>query len=171
MPSAFQLPLFLVALLLLAPTLTAEDAPLVAVDPVGKPITLLKGNAIRYFLWNDAHGWHLRSDSNGKRHVFSGSIDIVGGKLTKISNFENLEAGAKPRFADRGKFNKAKTQITFKFTTSIKRDGFDFQVDESAKQVRFKLKIDGKLRPRRVLIGAAGQPAPTDVLLLPAHPK
>lgn len=167
--SGLSLLLFMTMLLLLP--IGAAEEPVIKVNPVGEPNGLRKGNAVRYFLWYDAQGWHLRTDSGGAAHVFNGSIDIVGGKITSISDFENLEAGKKKKNEDRGYYNKEKNQITFKFTTSKKRDGFDFQVDDSAKEIRFKLLIDGKAVPERVLIGPASQPAPTEVLLLPAHPE
>jgi hypothetical protein len=158
-------------MVLISLPLFAEDEPVIAVNPVGEPKGLTKGNAIRYFLWYDAKGWHLQTDTGGKRHVFNGTITVVGGKVTAIYGFENLEAGKKKKNTDLGVINKARNQITFKFATSKKRDGFSFQVDEAAKEIRFQLLIDGRLAPDRVLIGAASQPAPGEVLVLPAHPK
>ena len=134
-------------------------------------ISLTKGNSIRYFVWHDAAGWHLRTDSNDKAHDFTGVIDVVGGKFAAVTGFENLESGKKKGKSDLGIVNKAKTQITFKFATKNKRDGFDFQVDEDAKQIRFKLMIDGKPTPQRVLLGASSSPAPSDVFLLKAKPE
>ena len=171
MRTVFQLVVILVSFVHTSPILSAEDEPTIEVNAFGEPPALSKGNAIRYFLWYDAAGWHLQTDTAGKAHEFTGLIDVVGGKVTSISDFENLEAGKKKKKSDVGMVNQAKNQITFKFTTSKKRDGFDFQVDDSAKQIRLKLLIDGKASPDRVVIGAAGQPAPTEVLLLPAHPK
>lgn len=171
MLKSFRLLLVCVAVALLSGPLHSQDEPVITVNPVGEPKALGKGNAVRYFLWYDAEGWHLRTDSGGKAHVFNGSISVVGGKVTAISDFENLEAGKKKKKADLGVINKAKNQITFKFTTSKKRDGFNFQVDDSAKEIRFKLLIDGKAAPQRVLIGPASQPAPAEVLSLPAHPE
>jgi hypothetical protein len=98
-------------------------------------------------------------------------IDIAGGKVTSVFGFENLEAQKKKKRADLGIVNKAKDKITFKFKTSKRRDGFDFQVNEAAQSLRFKLMIDGKEQPDRVIIGAAGQPAPTERFSLPAHPQ
>jgi hypothetical protein len=147
------------------------DEEVIKVSPVGVPTDLAKGNTIRYFVWHDAAGWHLRTDSNDKAHDFTGVIDVVGGKFTAVTDFENLESGRKKGRSDTGILNKAKTQVTFKFTTSKRRDGFDFQVDEDAKQIRFKLMIDGKPTPKRVLLGAASSPAPADIFLLPAKPE
>ncbi|MDX1947256.1 MAG: hypothetical protein SFU86_17780 [Pirellulaceae bacterium] len=164
---------FCVGFVLAASAVSAEDLPgkVIDVSPIGEPKNLVGGKAVRYFLWYDAEGWHLRTDSNGKANNFNGLIDVVGGKVTKISDFANLEAGKKKKKADLGIVNQAKNQITFKFTTSKKRDGFDFSVDDDAKEIRFKLMIEGEARGERVLIGAAGQPANSDVFSLPAHPK
>ena len=171
MLTRFCLPLAPFVAVLLSLPLFAEDGAVIVVNPVGEPRGLTQGNAVRYFLWCDAEGWHVRTDSGGKPHVFNGSLSVQGGKITAISDFENLEAGKRKKKADLGIVNNAKNQITFKFTTSKKRDGFDFQVDESAKEIRFHFLIDGKTAPHRVLIGPASQPAPTDVLILPAHPE
>jgi hypothetical protein len=171
MLTRFCLSLTPVVVALLSLPLFAEDGAIIVVNPVGEPRGLTQGNAVRYFLWCDAEGWHVRTDSGGKPHVFNGSLSVKGGKITAISDFENLEAGTRKKKADLGIVNNARNQITFKFTTSKKRDGFDFQVDESAKEIRFHFLIDGKTAPQRVLIGPAGQPAPTDVLILPAHPE
>ena len=171
MLTRFCLSLTPVVVVLLSLPLFADDSAIIAVNPVGEPRGLTQGNAVRYFLWCDAEGWHVRTDSGGKPHVFNGSLSVKGGKITAISDFENLEAGKRKKKADLGIVNNARNQITFKFTTSKKRDGFDFQVDESAKEIRFNFLIDGKTAPHRVLIGPASQPAPSDVLILPAHPE
>jgi len=171
MLTRFCLSLTPVIVVLVSLPLFAQDGAIIVVNPVGEPRGLTQGNAVRYFLWCDAEGWHVRTDSGGKPHVFNGSLSVKGGKITAISDFENLEAGKRKKKADLGIVNNARNQITFKFTTSKKRDGFDFQVDESAKEIRFNFLIDGKTAPHRVLIGPASQPAPTDVLILPAHPE
>jgi hypothetical protein len=145
------------------------DEPLIKVNPVGQPA--MGGDSARYFLWYDAEGWHLRTDTGGKRRAFTGMIDVAGGKVTSIFGFENLEAKKKKKKADVGIVNKAKDKITFKFATKSRRDGFDFQVNEAAQSLRFKLMIDGSEQPARVIIGAAGQPAPTAGFSLPAHPQ
>jgi hypothetical protein len=148
----------------------AAVAQVIKVDPKGEPADLQKGNAIRYFVWFDDGAWHLRTDTAGKKHSFSGTVEIVGGKVTTISDFENLEGGKKKKKSDLGQLNQKQDEIAFKFTTSKKRDGFDFQVDGAAKQVRFKLLIDGKPAPERIFIGARAQPAPMDAFEFPAAP-
>lgn len=166
-----RLPLFFGLLLALAGQVAAQEPPVITVNPVGEPIGLTRGNAVRYFLWYDAEGWHLRTDSGGKRHAFQGTVDVVGGKVAAITGFEDLEAGPNKRKADVGYLNRAQNQISFKFSTSKRRDGFDFQTDGDATELRFKLLIDGKSLPQRILIGPASQPAPSDVLRLPARPQ
>src|SRR5688572_133068 len=131
MVKCFRMSLLFFMITLLSLPIHAEDESVITVNPVGEPNGLRKGNAVRYFLWYDAKGWHLRTDSGGAAHVFNGSVNIIGGKVTAITDFENLEAGKKKKKVDRGVYNKDKDQITFKFTTSKKRDGFDFQVDDS----------------------------------------
>src|SRR5688572_16672325 len=87
------------------PIFSADDSPAIEVNPVGEPKGLSRGDAVRYFLWHDAEGWHLRTDSNGKPHRFQGRIDVVAGKVTTISDFENLEPGRNRRRADLGILN------------------------------------------------------------------
>src|SRR5688500_6170441 len=104
--------LMLVACLGMSSWAAAEE-PLIKVDPLGVPDTAGRGDGVNYFLWYDAEGWHLRTDAGGKPHVYTGLILVEGGKLTSISDFENLEAGRtkkkKRRPADIGVVNKAKT--------------------------------------------------------------
>ena len=149
--------------------LIADDEPVIEVDPVGEPKNLSKGNALRYFLWVDAEGWHVRTDTAGKAHDFNGVIDVVEGKVTSISEFQSLEVGKKKKKSDVGILNKARNQITFKFHTKKQRDGFSFQLDDAATEVRFRLLIDGKPQPNRIIIGAAAQQAPSEVLVFPAR--
>lgn len=147
------------------------DEPVIKVDPLGKPRALSKGQAIRYGVWFDAEGWHLRTDTGGKVHEFTGVIDVVGGKVTSIFDFDGLEAGGKKGKSDFGMLNQAKNQISYKFRTGKGRDGFDFRVDDAATEIRFTLLIDGLASPERVLIGAKGQPAPAKIFSLPASPQ
>ena len=53
--------------------------------------------------------------------------------------------------------------------TKKERDGFSFQVDDSATEVHFRLLIDGKPQTNRILIGAVARPAPSEVLTFPAR--
>ena len=153
------------------PAVLFGDESVIDVNPSGRPKSIAKGQAVRYFLWHDSDGWHLQSDSGGRKHAFSGTVEVIGGKVTKISDFDNLEPERKKKNRDLGFLNEAKNEIKFKFATSKARDGFDFQVDESATQIRFRLLIDGKALPQRVLIGAESQPAPDEEFTLPAHPE
>lgn len=151
--------------------LSFADEPVIQVDPLGKPRALSKGQAIRYGLWFDAEGWHLRTDTGGKVHEFSGVIDTVGGKVKSIFDFDGLEPAGKKKTNDLGTLNNAKNQIRFKLRTGKGRDGFDFQVDDATTEIRFTLLIDGLPSPERVLIGLNGQPAPAKVFTLPAVPE
>ena len=154
----------------MAAAVAEDEAAVIKVNPVGEPKELGAGEGIRYFLWYDAAGWHLRTDSGGRKHDFTGLIKVAGGKVTRIANFGNLETGKKKKKMDLGILSKDKTEITFKFTTSKRHDGFDFQVDDAASAIKFQLMIDGGAKPGRVLIGASGQPAPEEVFALPARP-
>ena len=87
MTKTSRMTLLWAAVALLSLPLIAEDKPVIAVNPVGEPKGLTKGDAVRYFLWYDAAGWHLRTDSGGKAHVFNGSIGIAGGKITDTDHF------------------------------------------------------------------------------------
>lgn len=174
MPGRLQVTALLLCLCCASVAFTQQT--IIEVDATGVPDALSKGDGVHYFLWYDAEGWHLRTDSGGKAHVYTGLITVDGGKFSSVSDFENLEARPskkkkKNRDPDLGKVNSAKDEITFRFTTSKKHDGFDFQVDENAKSIRFKLMIDGKAVPERVILGAASSPAPSEVFSLPARPE
>jgi hypothetical protein len=164
-------PMMLLACVAWSPLALADDgSAVIDVNPTGRPKGIAKGRTAQFFVWHDAEGWHLQTHTAERRHVFTGTIEVMGGKVTKITNFENLE-GRKKIVRDLGLLNQAENEIQFRFATKGGRDGFDFQVDESAKQIRFRLLIDGQAAPRRVVIGARGQPSPNEVFMLPAHPE
>jgi hypothetical protein len=138
------------------------------VKSYGKPTNYAKAKGLHFYLWNDEEGWHLRAQSGMKVHVFSGTIEVVGGKISKVGNFESLETSGK-KGADQAKVSERK--INFNFKTKGNMDGFDFQVSPEALQLKFRLLIDGDSRPELILIGTNSQPAPWANFVLEAHPE
>lgn len=154
-----------------APGAPSADEPVIEINPAGKPKGIAKAKAPHFYLWHDADGWHLQTHTPQQQHTFTGTINVVGGKVTKITDFENLESRRRRKAADLGHLNKAENQITFQFETKGGRDGFDFQVGKSAKEIRFQLQIDGESLTERIHIGADSQHAPSEEFSLPAHPE
>jgi hypothetical protein len=137
------------------------------VQSYGKPKNYAKARGLHYYVWKDEEGWHLRAQSGAKVHSFSGAIEVVGGKFSKVANFEALETSGKQ--ADQGKVSERR--ITFNFKTKGNMDGFDFRVSPESQQLRFRLLIDGDARPEQIMIGANAQPAPTSTFALNPHPE
>jgi hypothetical protein len=151
----------------------ADEEPVIKLKVVGEPGNVGKLRGIHYFLWYDAGGWHVRTDSNDKAHTFNGSIRINGGKVTDLGNLDKLEGVGtkKAKAQDFGILSKDKDQITFKFKTIKHQDGFDFQVDSNAKEITFEFLIDGDAATKQVLIGPGNHAAPAAKFTLPAHPE
>jgi hypothetical protein len=150
-------------------------AQLVEIKAQGRPKTSPRGP--HYLVWYDNQGeWHVRTDAQNKAQKFTGTIEVEGGRFTKVTDFESLEPkgaggkGKKKKNLNRDIGRATETQITFRFETSDKGDGFGFRVSDKATKVRFKLLIDGDLRPQQVAIGSDSQPAPGNTFTLDAHP-
>jgi len=145
-------------------------AQVVDIKAYGRPRNTSK--FAHYEVWYDEEGWHVRSDTAGKSHLFAGGIEVVGGKVTKVTNFESLEAvnKKKKKRPDIGQVTDNNKKILFEMRTEEYGDGFTFQVTEGAKSIRFRLLIDGHTEPERIFIGGRSQPAPAATFELDAHP-
>lgn len=143
------------------------------INPQGKWPKYAIGQPKRVLLWHSENAWHIRTTTKpGEKVDFTGTVKIVGGSMTNIGGFGGLEKGKgkKVKDADWGKWNKEKTELTFKFTTNGKEDGFDFAVSDDAEAVIFSLKVDGFFHPQEVFIGRQGAHPKADNFSLPARP-
>ena len=112
----------------------------------GKPPNLAGGEG-GVWIWRDARSWHLRTTTQGKQHMFSGTVTGKGKPITGVQS-ARVETGDKIRSAD-GK-------VDFDLTTTGQADGFDFSVEGNA-CVNFDLTIDGTQAPHRIMVGQAEQ--------------
>jgi hypothetical protein len=150
----------------------AAAAQVVDIKAYGRPRSRIPG--AHYAVWFDEEGWHVRAASAGTKTGFEGEIEVEGGKITKVLNFESFESAprskkGRPGFADTGRVTK--NRITFKVRGKEEADSFGFQLDEDATKVRFRLLINGEAFPNRVFIGESMQKAPSATFELDARPS
>ncbi len=157
------------AVLVLAGVLVAAPQPdkKPHLDPHGEPKGLVAGHPRSYFVWHDAHGWHLRSTTEKVKHQFKGHIEVEGGTIEKIHSYKLEKTG---ELADQWKLDSSKHGVKFDFETDGGIDGINFHVSKDAKSIRFKLLIDGKEQTEHIHIGRAGHHPKDNPFTLPAHP-
>lgn len=107
----------------------------------GKPTA----SGLRYELWHDSGGWHLRWTGFNRVHHFSGRLWSPDGNLF-ITHRYKLERG--DRVWKKGR------KIHFAATSSVGIDGFDFRW--RGRELLVELKIDGRYRPMKIYIGSEG---------------
>ena len=61
--------------------LSGAEAGGAALDPRGKPMGFHTGDTVRYAIWHNENGWHLRTTTAKREHVFRGHIRVEGGIL------------------------------------------------------------------------------------------
>jgi hypothetical protein len=128
-------------LLLLATGAAAREAPWWQ----GRP-DFTKGEALGYFVWRDAEGWHVRWTTKGKRRTFSGTVSCDGAFM----QFAPVAKG-------RRDYVKKVAEHTIKFDTVVEggMDGIDFRLSPSTETVTFDLLMDGeRVAPELVRVGA-----------------
>lgn len=121
----------------------------------------------RYYLWEDAEGWHLRSCSR-LVNKFEGQVRIAQGTFRKL---RPIGIDPKGRGADQWAVNKERTELKFVLNTAQSFDGFDFTVEDAAAELEFELLINGKPMPARIFVGRDGQHPPEAKFSFPADPE
>jgi hypothetical protein len=158
-----------VLLLVVATALAAQ----VDIKPYGRPRARIPG--AHYAVWFDEEGWHVRAAAAGEKKGFEGTIEVDGGKIDRVLNFESFETVPAKRKKGKGGVPDSgrvtKNRITFKLRGKEEADSFGFQLSEDVTKVRFRLLIDGEALPRRVFIGENMQNAPTATFELDARPN
>jgi len=100
------------------------------------------GASEAYWIWRDAHGWHLRTTSAGTPHRFHGAIVPLDGEIADV----------RPTRLERDdRIKMGQHEIRFAFVTQGGADGFDWHVTSGC--TRFKIFIDGAARPDLVHLG------------------
>jgi hypothetical protein len=134
----------------------------VEIDPTGRPTNLGRAKGAHYGVWLDDEGWHVRTEGSGNNpHVFEGRIEVEGGKVEKVFNFESFDTTASKNRKKPDTGFAGQKFITFRVKSGKKGDGFGFRVSDNTTKVRFRLMIDGNTEPDRIMVGSAGQHAPS----------
>lgn len=139
-----------------------------AVDPWDRPAGSIVDQTARYYVWYDKQGWHLRATAKGLR-TFSGTIGINQGKIKSCVPV-GLKDGKQKGIPDIWKVNDARSQLSFRFRTAQKSDGFDLMVEGDGR-LKFDLRIDNQPKPAATFIGAGKQHPGQMPFTLPAAPK
>jgi hypothetical protein len=136
-------------------------------DPRGRPKGFHAGDTVRYAIWHDDNGWHVRTTTAKREHVFRGHVRVEDGVFERIYSHD-LEKEGKLR--DWWKVGPERHRVTFDFKTDRGVDGIDFRISRSARRLHFDLHIDGRPEPGRVFVGRFNQNPGKIPFDLPAHP-
>jgi len=120
------------------------------IDPWGRPEGSIVDQAARYYVWYDDSGWHVRSTAKGQR-TFHGTISVKDARIKSCVPI-GLKDGKQKGQPDAWRVNEKRTQLTFRFKTSTKSDGFDIDVEGDG-TIEFELAIDNEQKPQAIFVG------------------
>jgi len=150
--------------------------PTAKLSPTGRPVQdKVKVRTMRYFVWRDSSGWHLRTASPAKRK-FIGTIKLTDGTFGKMRPVGLEKSG---KMADRWVVNKGRNEIKFEIYTAGSFDGFDFSAKGSrTAKVEFDLKFQDPTKtgtkpmaqPKKIFIGRREQHPKTGKFSFPVKP-
>lgn len=163
--------LIMLASVVLCPRAAADEPKFEDVDPKGKPDGFKAGQSARFAIWYDDGTWHFRTTTAKDSKKFSGTIDVVGGKMVSLNPL-TVEKGGKGKKKDNldfGSWNPEGTQFTFSFTTGHGMDGFDMKLSDKSTALKFALKIEGKEMPDHIFIGSKNAHPKGATFFLPAQ--
>jgi hypothetical protein len=138
-------------------------------DPRGRPDEKFVNVPVRYYVWYDSDGWHLRTASRATQlRKFHGKIKLTGGTFNKLRAIGLEQKG---KYPDSSKLDAARTTIEFTIYTSSSFDGYDFTVKGGQEaRVAFELYRGDKERPGEIYIGSEGQHPTSGKFSFPAVP-
>jgi hypothetical protein len=136
-------------------------------DPKGEPKGFKAGDTVRYAVWHNKGGWHVRTTTAKKLHHFTGKILVEGGTIVGL---EAHDLEFKGRFADWWRLQENRHELLIDFKTDRGIDGINFQVSNEAVRILFNLHVDGKHQKDLIHIGRAGLHPSVDPFIFPAHP-
>jgi hypothetical protein len=136
-------------------------------DPWNRPEGSIVDQTARYYVWYDASGWHIRSTAKGLR-TFHG---IVRAKNAQIKSCVpvGLSDGKQKGKPDAWRVNDKRSELTYRFRTAAKSDGFDIKVEGDG-TVEFELEIDGEQKPQTIFVGEKKRHPEKSPFSLPAKP-
>jgi hypothetical protein len=120
------------------------------ISSLGRPQGYKLAQPARYYVWKDSDGWHLRVTAPYKASVsFRGELRLHNAKFLAVRPI------GVDKQADGGTVSPDHRQLTFKFLTGGKFDGFDFNLDATDEsQLEMELLINGKQLQKRIFIGS-----------------
>lgn len=113
-------------------------------SPVGRPSLFHIGAPEAYWIWHDKGGYHVRTTTAHRSHVFAGTVTLPFEKFSLIERFSLAHKDDYVR--------KAGNRIDFSFASDRNVDGFDFWATWPH-EATFHLMIDGNAATNRVYIG------------------
>jgi hypothetical protein len=149
----------------------------------GRP-TFAEGTDLAYYVWHEGKTWKVRWTTMGRIRHFTGSVLAEGGKLKSLKRIDVeterrvVYPGRQPQIVygpygrphavggrapvvEEKKQDKIEKEgdstIVFSAITRNDIDGFDFNIDDNVKTLRFVLEIDGAPRPHNLVVGKENQ--------------
>jgi hypothetical protein len=147
--------LAIIVLVLLGGAIVAEEPKLEDIDPTGKPKDYKAGLSTRYALWQDADGWHFRMTTTSEdKMAFTGSISAVGGRILKIATRTMVGKEATgPDGVKNGTFPAYNFSV--KINQGVEHQ-VDFTLDDKTTSIKCDFKVNGRVLPSQIYIGAKG---------------
>lgn len=126
-------------------------------DPWNRPEGSIVDQTARYYVWYDTKGWHIRCTAKGLR-TFHGTVRVKDARIKSCLPV-GLKDGRQKGQPDAWRVNDKRSELTFRFRTAAKSDGFDINIEGDG-QVEFDLGIDEQKKPQAVFVGRGkGHPA------------
>ena len=138
-----------------------------ALDPWNRPEGSIVDQTARYYVWYDGDGWHLRSTAKGLR-TFSGTVRVKEAKIKSCVPV-GLSDGKQKGKPDAWRVNEKRSELTYRFRTAAKSDGFDIAV-EGEGTIEFELAIDGEQKPQAIFVGEKKRHPQASPFVLAAKP-
>jgi hypothetical protein len=139
----------------------------VTISPEGRWSRFEQGQKRRVHVWHDDQGWHIRCTCNRKEPTeFVGKVTVDKPPLKLTSG--DAEKARKARKADF--IQKVRNGLAFRFKTSGKLDGIDFNVPREATILQFEFRVDRDNKAEYIFIGRTGQHPRAATFALPANP-
>jgi hypothetical protein len=121
------------------------------IDPWNRPEGTIVDQTARYYVWYDAKGWHIRCTAKGLR-TFHGAVRVKDARIKSCVPV-GLSDGKQKGKPDAWRVNDKRSELTFRFRTANKSDGFDIGVEGDG-TIEFELSIDDQQKPQAIFVGA-----------------
>lgn len=129
---------------------TSAKAKVQKLNPWNRPEGSIVDQTARYYVWYDASGWHIRCTAKGLR-TFHGAVRLKNARIKSCLPV-GLSDGKQKGKPDAWRVNDKRSELTFRFRTANKSDGFDIGVDGDG-TIEFELSIDDQQKPQAIFVG------------------